>query len=553
MAARIGVVLSGSTTRSIVFEVLAEGEERLCEGMLVVVGSRERLLARVDSVRFESSFYRPGDVWSEARRHGFEPPKGLGCYCIAEAHVLGRMTGRGLDEPRYPPRPGDPVYLLEPGPEGAREVYGVAPGEPGVVWYGSLVGYEDLPLALSVEALTMHLGVFGETGSGKSYGFGYLLELLSRIPTGIGEAALPAIVVDANGDYLDYWLYARRSRLGCYDDVVRLVMPRSPQRYQPGTRCLSIDLSLFTSRELAEFVIAYKTGGRELPEMQVAALERLFSEAQAEGLSVEEMLTTGYHRLLALLDELSSGRGAPLHFQTARAARAALDKFRRDVVETHKLVGGASGCRPLDEDFLEEIVEKPSLVVVDFSDEGAPGVPLTVKQLVIAYLARRLYTMFTRMKLSGREAFMLFAIEEAQNYAPNTRAYPVGWSIARDQLSLLATQGRKFGVCLAVVSQRPAFVDPVVVSMLNTMIIHRLSPEDVAYISRIVGGLPRELERRLTSLPRGYALVVGQANMLGHPVLVRIGRRLVGHRMGTTRLVDYLKRVGMSAGGYGAR
>jgi len=49
----------------------------------------------------------------------------------------------------------------------------------------------------------MHIGVFGETGSGKSYNMRYLIKLLSNIKIGDNITALPMIVIDANGDYID--------------------------------------------------------------------------------------------------------------------------------------------------------------------------------------------------------------------------------------------------------------------------------------------------------------------------------------------------------------
>ncbi len=530
--ARIGTVLSGSTTRRIVFEVFDEFYNAVHEGMLVLAGDCSRgLLARIDIIRRESLFYRVGDVWHEARRSGIDLPRDIGSYAYAEASVVGGIGGN------YTPTPGDPVVSLDECK--LESIYGVSRGHPGVIWYGSLLGYDGIPLALDVEALTMHLGVFGETGSGKSYGFGYLIELLSEVETGNGKAALPLIVVDANGDYIDYWY---RRRLGCYERITRFVLPVSPLKYSVDVTTLTIDLNLFTARELAELVISYKTGG-ELPEMQVASLERVLMEAMAEGYTATELFTKAYRRLINLLEDLSSGKGAPIHHQTAKAIKSALEKFRHDVVLSYKLV---STSPSLSRDFIDMMVKEPSFAIIDFSAEGSPGATLPLKQLIVAYLLRLLYNTFTSYKTSGREAYLLLAIEEAQNYAPNPRVYPVGSSVARDLLALIATQGRKFGICLTVISQRPAFVDPIVVSMLNTMILHRLSPDDVAFVSKLLGGLPSELERMLVSLPRGYALVVGQANMLRAPVIVKVGKRRVEHRMGSTRMLEYLRSVSKS-------
>ncbi len=549
----LGVILSGSTTRRAEAQILRGAESRIREGMLVGIEAwrGERLvLARVEAVRIESDVQRLGGVWDAVRAENPDVLEQLASLetpiVVVELEILGFAGERGLPPIPRPPYPGDKVVELR----GVDGLFGVRRGDAGIVWYGSLFGYSDAPIPLDVEAITMHIGVFGETGSGKSYGVGYLLELLSRIPLGGGEeAALPALVIDANADYVDYHeAFLERGAAAGYERVYRFVTPRSRLASRPYTKPLVISLDGFTPREAAEVVLAYKTGGRDMNEMQVSALDRVLSELVEEGYGLTELLTERIGDVYAKLEELSRGREAVIHHQTARAVRAALDKFHREVYKTHGILGGEP---TLDENFIDEITAAPSLTIIDFSADGAPGAPLQVKQLIVAYVARLLYSRFTSYKVRGEERYLVFVIEEAQNYAPNLRTYPIGMSVARDYLALLATQGRKFGISLVMVSQRPAFIDPVVLSMINTWVVHRLPPDDVGYVARAAGGLPRDLEARLTSLPRGVALVAGQMNVLGHPVLVKVGSRSVPHRMGSTRIVEHLRRL--RRGSRGAR
>ena len=537
----VGYVLSGSSTSRVVFQLSSLGERLLREGMLVSIHGRGGVIvARVESLRPVNPAFSGSDDWVLARREG-RLPRLLSSqgYVLAEASVLGAPSPGGLGEPGVPPWPGDPVCLLDPG--SLPRLLGMGGEEPGVVWYGSLLGYEGLGAPLLVENITMHLGVFGETGSGKSYAVGALLEALSRIPLGGGEyAALPVVVVDANGDYLDYHeAYARGERIGEYGGVLRLVFPGSPARFRPYTRPLSISLDGFTAREIAEFIVAYRSGGFELNELQVSLLERALRELEGAA-GYTELLTGKVGMLYEAIDSLSRGGGAPFHAQTGRAARSAVEKLHQDLARSYRLL---SSKPSLDDRLVDEATTRQLMVILDFSPEGAPGVPLPLRQLVIAYLARLLYRRFTDYKTRGLERYLALVIEEAQNYAPNPRTYPVAWSIARDYLALIATQGRKFGISLVMVSQRPSFIDPVVLSMLNTFLVHRSAPDDVAYVSRAAGGLPQHLRDRLTRLPRGVALLTGQMNLLGHPVLVRTPRRRTSHRMGSTRLVEALRRL----------
>ncbi len=541
----LGVVLSGATTSYARAQLTERGEEIVVEGMLVGIETQRglKLLARIDRIIPVNEFFREGDPWSELRRRGEDlsiVAKAGRRYVVAELSLIGAIERGSITDVRFPPEPGDAVVSLGEG-NVFEKLLGMDRDAEGIIWFGSVLGYENAPLPLNVENITMHLGVFGETGSGKSYTVGYLIELLSSIPTGREgvKVAIPTIVVDANGDYIDFHeLYAlRRRAVGAFEKVYRFVFEKSPARAKPFAKIIRIDLDEFSARELAEFIVVYRSGSIEISELQVSALEKVLREL-GEVYGYTELFTHRIRELYEALSDSSRARESGFHPQTLRAARSAVEKFYRDIVEGYKLVTREP---TLSSELIDEITARPSLVIIDFSAEGAPGIPLPVKQLVIGYLARLLYRKFTEYKIAGDERYLLFIIEEAQNYAPNPRTYPVSWSLARDYLALIATQGRKFGICLAIVSQRPIFVDPVILSMLNTWFIHRVPPDDASFVSKLVG-VSQTLERKLVRLPRGVVLVAGQMNILGIPMLVRVGPREVPHRMGTTGLVESLVR-----------
>lgn len=548
-ATSLGIVLSGSTTTNVPIQLTEYGEEILEEGMLVLVRGRKDFLVRIESIFPKSELYRPESPIAEAHRSGLRidfTDQIDRRITLAEGYILGVITeGSGLVDPRIPPEPGDQVFLFDPKRD-VKRVFGVEPGDPGIIWWGSLLGYKEFPVPLNIENITMHLGVFGNTGSGKSYALGILLEKLSSIPTIIDgkkfEVALPAIVIDANADYLDYHNhFNRHGKFGAYYKVLRLVFSNSPHRYEKNTNVITINLNEFTPREIAEFIMAFKSGGiGEVSELQVSGLERVLSDLiEEENEDVTNLLINKPDRIKEKLDELSRGKEAIIWPATARAIRTAIDKFYNEIVKKLNLL---SQNPSISSDKIDELVNKPSIWIIDYSPEGAPGISLPVKQLVIGYLARLLYKKFTEYKLHGEEKYLLFLIEEAQNYIPS-RQYPVQATVARDYLSLIATQGRKFGLCLGLISQRPGFIDPVVLSMLNTYIIFRISPEDLSYVIKVSGGLPETIKSKLTRLSRGTAIITGQMNLLGLPVMVRTGKRTVEHRMGTTQLVKSLTKT----------
>ena len=79
--------------------------------------------------------------------------------------------------------------------------------------------------------------------------------------------------------------------------------------------------------------------------------------------------------------------------------------------------------------------------------------------------------------------------------------------------------------------------------MLNTFIIHRVSPEDLGYLNRILGGLPKVFKDKLTNLETGVAVISGQMLPVSFPILVRIpGERKVKPKIGTTNVSNFFRR-----------
>jgi len=545
----IGKVLSKATTSSARCLLYEEAEDKVEEGLLVLVNTTNgKILSRIEAITPYHEYYEEGP-WSEPIRHKYRIPEEVARkYVVAELSLLGKLTPYGLTEVSTPPTPGSEVLLLSEREEGYKEIFGVDKESPGYVWAGTILGYENFPIPLDIENITMHIANIGVTGSGKSYTGGYLLELLSRIPykTGYseGEIALPTIIVDANEDYLDYAISFHRGEWNtAYKDVITFISKNSPLQFKyPDIKIkeISIDLDVFTPRELAELVIIYYSGG-VLNELQVSGLESVLKElVEEEAFKLSEIFIEYIDELLSKLRQRSSGRDAIIHSQTAKAIERAIHKFRDDVIKEQKIIS----LEPtISGKLIDEITENPSLLIFDFSSDGCPKMPLGVKQLIVAYLAKLLFNKFTEYKISGTERYLLFMMEEAQNWCPNLSVYPIGYSLAREYISLIATQGRKFGLILCLITQRPSFVDPIVLSMIGTFIIHRISPEDISFVKKVTGGLPKVLERKLTNLRRGTAIVIGQMNTLGFPILVKIKGRKIPHRMGKTEVMKGLVKI----------
>jgi DNA helicase HerA-like ATPase len=111
---------------------------------------------------------------------------------------------------------------------------------------------------------------------------------------------------------------------------------------------------------------------------------------------------------------------------------------------------------------------------------------------------------------------ILVIVEEAHIFAPqgeNDDSVRI--------LSRIAREGRKFGVGLGIVSQRPNKLNEDVLSQTNTKIILKIvNPKDQDYVLKASEQLSSDLLRDIASLGKGEAVIVGQAVSL--PALVKI-------------------------------
>jgi len=557
----VGVVLSGATARRFDFVVLEGSEGAVSEGMYVAASSDDGLVvAVVEGLRYYHEFYEEGDVWIASVRRGRRIPEGLAARRYlrgrARAVALVPQPGAPPEAVRRPPRPGAHVYLV--GPEVLEGILGARPdleggAPPHLLPLGFLLGYEGRGYRayLDLRALTMHLAVLGTTGSGKSNTVGVVLEeLAAKREADVGIARLggpvPVLVADVNGDYVDFYRY--HDIAGGYARVYRLVLGGSmaerggaPGHYRAEQRRLVLDLNELDGHELADAIVTlYRRGPSESSALQQTYLERLLSDWErlcGEGLPCDprrpgrpdfNRVFQSERSLEALLRvveaDVEAGR---VDGRTAAAVRRQLANFAGQLSRFGLVDPGYPHM--FGGEFVDDLTEpgRPKMALLDLGLEGATGAGLSLKQFIVYYTARLLFDKFVRYKVegSGEGRVLLFVLEEAQNFAPNLSQYPIGYSVARNVLSLVATQGRKFGLALALVTQRPRYVDPTILNMVNTFIIHRVAPADVSFVENVTGGVGGGLGRGLTTMERGVAIVVGQMNPSPHPLLVRVRKR----------------------------
>lgn len=555
----IGTILSGGTTTESAFQPLEAFENLMIEGKLVVVfcqRTETEILGRISSIVPYNTFYSEGDAFSEARRKGMSIPgdiaKQYQACRIDLLQVIGKHSSTSVD---FPPHPGDLVYLYDPS-QHEEKLFGMRRGhrDDKFIWFGNQIGYPDAPIALSIEHMPMHMAIFGVTGSGKSYNMGSIIERLASIPyttksRSTAYIPYPIIIIDANGDYSDYVQANESTELGSFGQraISKVFFPRSYEREQmrrtagPTLRRLAINLDALGSRDLSEMIMEFYRGGIEgVSELGVSALQRHIDNAidpRVMGFSKQDLFTTQIEWLRNAIET-----DVQVHQATRPAIRRAIDTFHRRMELDNGLLGNRN-CEWFNINPMIDELTRGGMAIFDFSADGATGIDLAIKQFVIGYLSAVLFNRFTEYKQNEEGArYLSFAIEEAQNFCPGSR-YPIGSSLAKAKLSAIATQGRKFGLSLCLISQRPSFVDEIILSMCNTFFIHRISPEDVYFVKSITGGLPESLSRKLTRLPQGECIVTGQMNRLPFAVLIKGHQREIPHTAGTTNVVSRIAEI----------
>lgn len=158
------------------------------------------------------------------------------------------------------------------------------------------------------------------------------------------------------------------------------------------------------------------------------------------------------------------------------------------------------------EDLLRDWIGGPSpITILDLS-----GIPSGVLNDLIGALLRTLYdAVFWARNLpeGGRERPLLVVLEEAHAYLGQSDSGPAAAAVRR-----IAKEGRKYGVGLMLVSQRPAEIDQTILSQCGTIFAMRLSNDtDRGHVTSAASDSLKGLFEMLPILRTGEAIIVGEA------------------------------------------
>lgn len=364
-----------------------------------------------------------------------------------------------------------------------------------------------------------HAVIVGGTGSGKSWTVANILEKATKLKS------INSVVFDLHGEYkplvkldnttllkiagpsdkptdenvmfLPYWLLS-------YEEIESMLLDRSDSN-APNQ-----------SRALFDLIIKYKK-------------EKLEAEDQEEILNnftVESPIPYKISDVLTALEELDTERD----FSASKAGRDGplakkLTRFiqRLNSKQADKRLNFIFNSEDelLEYDWFNSLIKNlldfgndKGLKIIDFSE-----VPSDILPLITGLIGRLIFSIQQWMEEDKRHPIALFC-DEAHLYIPaNTRG-----SIEEKGLQSferIAKEGRKYGISLVVISQRPSDVNKTILSQCGNFVAMRLTnPDDQNVIKRLFPDNLGGFSDMLPILDVGEALIVGDACLLPSRVII---------------------------------
>lgn len=399
------------------------------------------------------------------------------------------------------PLPQQTVYLT-PKAE-LRFIYGKAKG--AVVQLGQHVGSGGTPcLADLNELLGKHTAVLGSTGAGKSGTVAAIIHsILERGDKNSYEKWKPRIIIlDPHGEYGT--AFADHTKLSSDDGT--LTLPYWLLNFQE-TVALLIGKTEFVATSQANIVKSALMAAREEGAQQLGL--------DANSITVDSPVP---YKLSTLKVKIDADK--PPQASKQDSHNSILQKLEVLMTDARLRFMMAEwndgGNDPFPEVIKQLTGDGPQPRIVDLS-----GVPNEVAGVSSAVIARTLFNLKIWQTQPERESDpVLLVCEEAHRYVPNRGE--AQYEAAQEAIRRIAKEGRKYGVGLLLVSQRPSEVEATVLSQCNSWIVLRITNDaDREHVRSILPDSMSGLTKMLSGLRRQEAIFVGQAAMLPSRILVR--------------------------------
>ena len=351
---------------------------------------------------------------------------------------------------------------------------------------GNLSNYRSVGVGASINGLRRHVAIMAQTGAGKSNTAAVMIEELIR-------KGATVVVLDPHADYA---LMKAEAEVGNYTKVFKT--PLSTGRY-------SSELNALTD----QFTIRFQ----DLDENDLFDIMRIDDE------------WTTLKEITRKILEGTRGKGDLDDFVKSYQALERTDRGR--IAGRIALLKAIKGIFGNTTTTIDSYLKEGQLSILDLSG---------LDQDVMSYFCLRVLDEIYDAKVAGTFRYPVFVfIEEAHNFVGRESKGKLP-----DLIKKIASEGRKFGMFLVVITQRPGKIDQDVLSQCNSQIILRITnPMDQRAIEESCEGVSASVINDLPSLNTGEAVLVGE--FVRFPVIVKIRKRETREGGGDIDVISLLK------------
>ena len=486
MPETIGRVVGETSSNSFQFAVAEAANPAVFEYIRIELeeeGERREVLAQIQSVSRRDPGMQGGTPIEAVEAMS---DRGVSnTQTVARARVIGYASETGTTRPRHAPRPGDPV---ERAPNQFLEDF-VTVGNAGLE-VGNVLTRTSVPAEMDIGGLNRHLAILAATGAGKSHTAGVMIEEMLR-------SNATVVAIDPHGDYVQMREEADGEAFE-HTDRVEVLKARSPGDDETQ---FTVKTSAIREDKLASLagINDSSSNQRRLIKNAVEEIEENSGEAYTVEDIVDKMNEFEDREDISSEDQENAIK---VGYKLERLAN--YDVF------------GASSHR------LDRLVSPRQLTVIDLS-----GIPFDAQDIITRLVLDRLYQARIAESLgeSGEtyEYPIFTVVEEAHRFCPGDDSTSAG-----EKLGEIAREGRKFGMFLSLITQRPSRIDQDVLSQCNSMIAQRIiNGRDQDAVTKASESMAEDLAEELPGLNVGEAIVTGPA--VDVPLTVKIRERHTRH------------------------
>ncbi|HIP56675.1 MAG TPA: ATP-binding protein [Ignisphaera aggregans] len=479
------------------------------------------LIGVVSSTKYRRAIPVSGAATLESEELYTEFEQQLAQYGSSFIRVFADIVGNTISTPRIPPPPNANVYLA---PSNTLELLFSRKGESSIP-IGHLVGRPDVTVYVDVNALVKHLFVTGTTGSGKSNTVAIVIDRVAKLGGMI-------IVYDVHGEYTALQPLDPNIKIKVVDLYI------NPLRISPNI--------------LAKMIV---------PEGSATVQRRLVLRALREAQKLFESVLSKYGATTSAIEELRRRLGSSTSSQQLdderfgepmsqdidrsltelykRCVLRTIERYRSDAVSERSREAAIMKV----EEFFEfanvsftspspiELLEPRTIVVLN-----ASALDDEQRDYMLKVIADELLWFAKHSAAIGRPRPVVLVIEEAHLFLSTSRE-----TSSRRSIERLSREGRKFGISLIIVSQRPRNIDTNTVSQIQNFVFMKLVQEaDQQAIMNASDMLTDDLAKSLSSMDTGEAIILGE--WIGRfPAFVKIDKH-IGKRSGASPNIAKLWR-----------